>query len=239
MNQVKVLPPLTPLNRAKHKLFCPQLFTHKPSLKHTIKSNTFSVNKLTHKQFYWRKRCQNYLVNKTPVFTLNIGLSLTHIPADPLFRLPGEISHIGVHSMTFFFFKYQNFRISYISAELIKVAPFQVGRRTFFREHLQRRWHLPRAHKWSTNFCVQLYTINFQVTLVLTVGSSSIGTPIIYYQTLQMNQNIPLPPMRTFAVAELKFEVVSHCPGCDSAVLSSSLPQLHWGLSHESQGSPC
>lgn len=163
--------------------------------------------------------------------------------SNPLFSHSSD-SQVKSHTLLyiqwlFFFFKYQNFRISYISAELIKVAPFQVGRRTFFREHLQRRWHLPRAHKWSTNFCVQLYTINFQVTLVLTVGSSSIGTPIIYYQTLQMNQNIPLPPMRTFAVAELKFEVVSHCPGCDSSVLSSSLPQLHWGLSHESQGSPC
>lgn len=106
MNQLKVLPPLTISNRAEHPLFCPQLFTHKPSLKHAIKSNTFFVNKLIYKQFYSRKRCQNYLVNKTPVFPLNIGqLSLTCIPADPLLRLPSEISHTVVHSMTTIFLK--------------------------------------------------------------------------------------------------------------------------------------
>lgn len=49
------------------------------SLKHAIKSNIFSVNKLIYKQFYLRTRCQNYLVNKTSTFTQNIGQLLGRI----------------------------------------------------------------------------------------------------------------------------------------------------------------
>lgn len=181
-------------------------------------------------------------MNKTSIFTLNIGQLLGRISNPYSCRATPQSPKVESHTSFYiqwqrFFKKYQNFRIwnlgiSYTSSELVKAATFQVGRRTFFREHFQRRWHLPRAHKWSTNFCLQLYTINFWVALMLTVGSSSIGTPIIYYQTLQRNQNIPLPrqlcSMRISAVAEFKFWAVSHCLGCASAVLSSSLPQLDW-----------
>lgn len=185
-----------------------------PSLKHAIKSNTFLVNKLIYKQFYSRATYQNYVVNKTSMFTLNIGQLLGRISNPCSCRATPQTPQWNLtHRCTFndnsYFFKYQNFSISYTSAELVKVAAFQVGRRTFFREQSQRRWHLPRAHKWSTNFCLQLDTINFRVALVLTVGCSSIGTPIIYYQTLQRNQNILLPrklcSMRTCAAAEFKF----------------------------------
>lgn len=57
-------------------------FALNPSLKHTIKSNTFLVNKLINKQFYSRATYQNYLVNKTSMFTLNIGQLLGRI-SDP------------------------------------------------------------------------------------------------------------------------------------------------------------
>lgn len=75
-----------------------------PSLKHAIKSNTFLVNKLIYKQFYSRATCQNYLVNKTSIFTLNIGQLLGRISNPSSCRAtsqtPSGISHIVVHSIT-------------------------------------------------------------------------------------------------------------------------------------------